>query len=70
MTYSIVARCPRTAQLGIDVRVDLHDKGATELRRVLEEFKRYRDYCKARCAHPGEAIPEEEFAAKLDAKAA
>jgi hypothetical protein len=52
------------------VRVDLHDKSVTELRRVLEEFKRYRDYYKARSAHPGEAIPEEEFAAKLDAKAA
>jgi uncharacterized Ntn-hydrolase superfamily protein len=54
----------------VDVRVDLHDKSVTELRRVLEEFKRYRDYYRARCAHPSEAIPEEEFAARLDAKAA
>lgn len=54
----------------IDVRVDLHDKSVTELRRVLGEFKRYRDYYSARCAHPGDAIPEEEFAAGLGAKAA
>ena len=54
----------------IDVRVDLHDKSVTELRRVLGEFKRYRDYYSARCAHPGNAIPEEEFAAGLGAKAA
>ncbi len=54
----------------IDVRVDLHDKSVTELRRVLEEFKRYRDYYIARGAHPSDAAPEEEFAASLDAKAA
>ena len=54
----------------IDVRVDLHDKSVSELRRVLAEFKRYLDYYTARCAHPGEAIAEEEFAAALDAKAA
>jgi hypothetical protein len=40
------------------------------LRHVLEEFKRYRDYYSARRDHPGDAIPEEEFVAGLDAKAA
>jgi uncharacterized Ntn-hydrolase superfamily protein len=54
----------------IDVRVDLHDKTVAELRRLLEEFKRYRDYYRARCDHPGDTIPEEEFVAELDAKAA
>jgi uncharacterized Ntn-hydrolase superfamily protein len=54
----------------IDVRVDLHDRTVAELRRVLEEFKRYRDYYSARCDHPGNAVPEEEFVAGLNAKAA
>jgi uncharacterized Ntn-hydrolase superfamily protein len=49
----------------IDVRVDLHDKTVAELRRVLEEFKRYRDYYSARCDHPRDAIAEEDFAAAL-----
>jgi uncharacterized Ntn-hydrolase superfamily protein len=54
----------------IDVRVDLHDKTVAELRRVLEEFKRYRDYYGARCAHPRTAVPEEDFVAGLNARAA
>ena len=54
----------------IDVRVDLHDKTVAELRRVLTEFKRYRDYYCARCDHPRDAVPEEDFAAGLNAKAA
>ena len=54
----------------IDVRVDLHDKTVAELRRILEEFKCYRDYYGARCANPRDAMPEEEFVAGLDAKAA
>ncbi len=52
------------------MRVDLHDKTVAELRRVLEEFKRYRDYYSARCDHPGNAVSEEEFVAGLNAKAA
>jgi uncharacterized Ntn-hydrolase superfamily protein len=54
----------------IDVRVDLHDKTVAELRRVLEEFKRYRDYYSARCRNPRESIPEQEFVAGLNAQAA
>ena len=45
----------------IDVRVDLLREGTVaELRRVLEAFKRRRDYYENRCAHPGGAAPEEE----------
>src|SRR5258707_12824255 len=54
----------------VAVRVDLHDRTVAELRRVLEEFKRYRDYYRARCAHPGNANPEEEFVTGIEAKAA
>ncbi|HEV7822090.1 MAG TPA: hypothetical protein VGO84_12995, partial [Burkholderiales bacterium] len=54
----------------IDVRVDLHDKTVAELRRVLEEFKRYRDYYSARCANPRDAIPEKDFVASLSARVA
>ena len=49
----------------IDVRVDLHDRTVAELRRVLEEFKRRREYYEGRCAHPGDAVPEEQFEATL-----
>jgi len=52
------------------VRVDLHDKTVAELRRILEEFKRYRDYYAARSANPQAALPEEEFVAGLNARAA
>jgi hypothetical protein len=41
-----------------------------ELRRVLDEFKRYRDYYSARCTNPRESIPEPEFVAGLNAQAA
>src|SRR5204862_292461 len=54
----------------IDLRVDLDDKSVAELRRILGEFKRCRDYYRARCDHPDEAIPEEEFVAGLEQKAA
>ena len=54
----------------IDVRVDLHDKTVAELRRILEEFKRYRDYYAARGANPRDSVPEEEFVAALNTKAA
>jgi uncharacterized Ntn-hydrolase superfamily protein len=49
----------------IDVRVDLHDQTVAELRRILEAFKRRRKYYEDRCAHPGDAVPEEEFEATL-----
>ena len=50
--------------------MDLDDRSVAELRRILAEFKRYRDYYRARCDDPGKAIPEEEFVASLDQKAA
>jgi uncharacterized Ntn-hydrolase superfamily protein len=43
----------------IDVRVDLHDQTLAELRRILEAFKRRRQYYAARCSHPRDAVPEE-----------
>jgi uncharacterized Ntn-hydrolase superfamily protein len=54
----------------IDIRVDLHDKTVAELRRIFEEFKRYRDYYGARCNHPRNAVSEEDFVAGLNARAA
>ena len=51
----------------IDVRVDLHNKTVAELRRVLTEFKRYREYYAAREKDPAHAQPEEEFVAGLAA---
>ena len=54
----------------IDLRVDLDDRSVAELRRILAEFNRYRDYYRARCDDPRNAIPEEEFVASLDQKAA
>jgi uncharacterized Ntn-hydrolase superfamily protein len=54
----------------IDVRVDLHDQTVAELRRVLQEFKRYRDYYAARSSNPRDAIPEKEFVARLNSRAA
>jgi uncharacterized Ntn-hydrolase superfamily protein len=54
----------------VDLRVDLDDRSVAELRRTLAEFKRYRDYYRARCEHPEKAMPEEEFVASLEQKAA
>ena len=45
----------------IDVRVDLHDQTVAELRRILEAYKSRREYYAARCAHPGDAVPEEDL---------
>ena len=50
----------------IDVRVDLLQEGTVaELRRVLEAFKRRREYYENRCQRPDAVIPEEEFEAAL-----
>jgi uncharacterized Ntn-hydrolase superfamily protein len=49
----------------IDVRVDLHDRTVAELRRILEAFKRRREYYESRCTRPGDAVPEEDFEAAL-----
>src|SRR5262249_20718913 len=45
----------------IDLRVDLHERTVAELRRILEEYKRYRTYYEKRCTHPGAAVPEEDL---------
>lgn len=49
----------------IDVRVDLHDDAATELRRVLEEFKIYEAFYRDRGHRPDLAISQAEFVANL-----
>ncbi len=54
----------------IDLRVDLHDRTVAELRRILEEFKRYEAYYRHRCERPGDAPPEEDVASGLTIKAA
>lgn len=50
----------------IDVRVDLHDDAVVELRRVLEEFKRYEVFYRERGRNPREAITQDEFVARLE----
>lgn len=50
----------------IDVRVDLHDDALVELRRVLEEFKRYEVFYRERGRKPSEAITQDEFVARLE----
>lgn len=52
----------------IDIRVDLHDTTVAQLRRILEEFKRYEKYYSERCSNPRDAMPEEDFAAGLEAR--
>ena len=54
----------------IDLRVDLHDRTVAELRRILEEYTRRRQYYEARTIDPAQALPEEQFVAQLQAKAA
>ena len=44
----------------IDLRVDLHDNTVAELRRILQEYQRYRKYYETPCAHPSAAVPEED----------
>jgi len=48
------------------VRVDLHDDAVVELRRVLEEFKRYEVFYRERGRNPREAITQDEFVARLE----
>jgi len=48
------------------VRVDLHDDAVIELRRVLEEFKRYEVFYRERGRKPREAITQDEFVARLE----
>ena len=53
----------------IDVRVDLHDDAVVELRRVLEEFKRYEVYYRGRGRDPSTAVTQDEFVASLERSA-
>jgi uncharacterized Ntn-hydrolase superfamily protein len=50
----------------IDVRVDLHDDAIVELRRVLEEFKRYEVFYRDRGRDPSTAMTQDEFVASLE----
>ncbi|HEY0181810.1 MAG TPA: DUF1028 domain-containing protein [Rhodopila sp.] len=50
----------------IDVRVDLHDDAVVELRRVLEEFKRYEVFYRERGRNPRDAVSQDEFVASLE----
>ncbi|HEX9522251.1 MAG TPA: DUF1028 domain-containing protein [Reyranella sp.] len=53
----------------IDVRVDLHDDAIVELRRVLEEFKRYEVFYRDRGRDPSTAVTQDEFVASLERSA-
>jgi uncharacterized Ntn-hydrolase superfamily protein len=50
----------------IDVRVDLHDDAVVELRRILEEFKKYEVFYRERGRNPREAIPQDAFVMQLE----
>jgi uncharacterized Ntn-hydrolase superfamily protein len=52
----------------IDLRVDMHDKTVAELRRIFEEFKRYRRYYRQCSRDPRNARPEELVVAELSAE--
>lgn len=49
----------------VDVRVDVHPTAVAELRRVLEEFTRYRTFYRERGRNPREAIPQDTFVKTL-----
>ncbi|CAN5823810.1 DUF1028 domain-containing protein [soil metagenome] len=49
----------------IDVRVDLHDDAIGELRRVLEEFKRYEKFYSDRGRDPSTAMTQDQFVGTL-----
>jgi uncharacterized Ntn-hydrolase superfamily protein len=49
----------------IDVRVDLHADPVGELRRLLDEFMRYRAYYEKQRLDPSSAMAEEDFVAAL-----
>lgn len=52
-----------------DIRVDLHPEAVAELRRVLEEFKRYEGFYRGRGRKPREAVTQDQFVASLNAGA-
>ncbi len=49
----------------IDVRVDLHADPVGELRRLLDEFMRYRAYYEQQRLDPASCMAEEDFVAAL-----
>jgi uncharacterized Ntn-hydrolase superfamily protein len=51
-----------------DLRVDMHDKTVAELRRIFEEFKRYREYYQQSSRDPRNAKPEELMAAAISTR--
>ena len=54
----------------IDVRVDVHPTAVEEVRRVLEEFKRYEAFYRERGRKPREAMTQSAFVATLQPRAA
>jgi uncharacterized Ntn-hydrolase superfamily protein len=52
----------------VDVRVDVHPTAVAELRRVLEEFTAYQEFYRQRGTDPAKAIPQDVFAAQLEAR--
>lgn len=52
----------------VDVRVDVHPTAVEELRRVLDEFKLYEEFYRGRDRDPAKAIPQDVFAAQLEAR--
>jgi uncharacterized Ntn-hydrolase superfamily protein len=54
----------------LDLRVDLHDHAVDELRRAFEEYELYRGYYRDRGKNPREAIPQDQFVARLAAQGA
>jgi uncharacterized Ntn-hydrolase superfamily protein len=52
----------------LDLRVDLHDTAIEELRRAFEEYELYREYYRERGNDPRNAIPQHEFAARLQTR--
>jgi uncharacterized Ntn-hydrolase superfamily protein len=54
----------------IDLRVDLHPMAVEELRRVYGEYKPYEAYYRERGRNPRGALPQEQFMATLQSRAA
>jgi uncharacterized Ntn-hydrolase superfamily protein len=54
----------------LDLRVDLHDHAVDELRRCFEEYEPYRAYYRDRGRNPHDAVPQDVFVARLNARKA
>jgi uncharacterized Ntn-hydrolase superfamily protein len=54
----------------IDLRVDLHATAVEELRRIYQHYKPYEAYYRERGRNPRSALPQEQFMATLQSRAA